>query len=97
MTEQGEYLAECFLPGVSEGAVAALDARVKAVASEVRYLGSVLVPGDEVVLCFFEGPRPRPSALSPSRRRCPSPASSPPCGRAPAGGRPETGGRAGLY
>ncbi|HXF97699.1 MAG TPA: nickel-binding protein [Gaiellaceae bacterium] len=57
MTEQGEYLAECFLPGVSEGALAALDARVRAVESgEVRYLGSLLVPEDEVVLCFFQGP-----------------------------------------
>jgi hypothetical protein len=51
-----EYLAECFWPGVTEAALADLDARVcAAVGAEVRYLGSVLVPGDEVVLCFFEG------------------------------------------
>ena len=52
-----EYLAECLWPGVTEADLAALDARARAAttASEVRYLGSRLVPSDEVVFCFFEG------------------------------------------
>jgi len=58
-----EYLAECFWPGVKESDLRALDERVTAsVASlaqdggEVRYLGSLLMREDEVVLCRFEGP-----------------------------------------
>ena len=53
-----EYLAECLWPGVTEADLAALDARARAAttAGEVRYLGSRLVPSDEVVFCFFEGP-----------------------------------------
>lgn len=57
-----EYLAECFWPGVDEAAVHALDARAGASAGEltragepVRYLGSILMREDEVVLCLFEG------------------------------------------
>jgi hypothetical protein len=53
-----EYLAECLWPGVTKADLADLDARVRAtvVGGEVRYLGSMLVPGDEVVFCFFEAP-----------------------------------------
>jgi hypothetical protein len=52
-----EYLAECLWPGVTMADLADLDARVRAtVGGEVRYLGSMLVPGDEVVFCFFEAP-----------------------------------------
>ena len=54
-----EYLAECLWPGVSEADLAAIDARARASAddaSDVRYLGSRLVPSDEVVFCLFEGP-----------------------------------------
>ncbi len=55
--EQTEYLAECLWPGVTETDLADLDARVRATAGEgVRYLGSMLMPGDEVVFCFFQGP-----------------------------------------
>jgi hypothetical protein len=53
------YLLECFWPGVSEEAIAAAARRARRAARElaacgraVRYLGSQLVPGDEVV--FFE-------------------------------------------
>lgn len=53
-----EYVAECFWPGVDETAVRALDARAGATAAElgdVRYLGSILMREDEVVLCLFDG------------------------------------------
>jgi hypothetical protein len=57
-----EYLAECFWPGVRESDLQALDERAIATAAElardgenVRYLGSLLMREDEVVLCRFEG------------------------------------------
>jgi hypothetical protein len=57
-----EYVAECFWPGVDEAAVRALDARAgESVAAlvrsghSVRYLGSILMHEDEVVLCLFVG------------------------------------------
>jgi len=57
-----EYVAECFWPGVDEAAVRALDARAGGSADElartgesVRYLGSILMREDEVVLCLFDG------------------------------------------
>jgi hypothetical protein len=57
-----EYLAECFWPGVREADLSALDDRATASTAElsaggeiVRYLGSLLMPQDEVVLCRFEG------------------------------------------
>jgi hypothetical protein len=56
------FIAECFWPGVTAAEVAALDQRAAASASEltqagepVRYLGSILMREDEVVLCQFEG------------------------------------------
>jgi hypothetical protein len=59
----GEFVAECFLPGVDEEAARALDARAATCAAEltrggepVRYLGSLLMRADEVLLCLFEGP-----------------------------------------
>jgi hypothetical protein len=58
----GEYVVECFWPGVDAAAVRALDARAAVSADEltragtpVRYLGSLLMRADEVVLCLFEG------------------------------------------
>ena len=55
-----EYLAECLWPGVTEADLADLDSRARASAEagtgDVRYVGSTLVPSDEVVFCFFEGP-----------------------------------------
>jgi hypothetical protein len=57
-----EYLAECFWPGVREADLSALDERAVASAAaisgdgrSVRYLGSLLMREDEVVLCRFEG------------------------------------------
>ncbi|MFI5284232.1 MAG: hypothetical protein ACHQ0J_14035 [Candidatus Dormibacterales bacterium] len=56
------FVAECFWTGVTDGDVSALDRRVETCVDEmngdgetVRYLGSMLIPEDEVVLCFFEG------------------------------------------
>jgi hypothetical protein len=55
------YMAECFWPGVSERQVADAGARaravVRAIAAEgvlARYLGSILVPSDEIAFCLFE-------------------------------------------
>ena len=57
-----EYLAECFWPGVRESDLHDMDERAIAIATElsvggdaVRYLGSLLMREDEVVLCRFEG------------------------------------------
>jgi hypothetical protein len=58
-----EYLAECLWPGVTETELAELDARVRSRtvgerdrSDDVRYLGSTLMPGDEVVFFVFTGP-----------------------------------------
>ncbi len=62
MDDGGPYVAECFWPGVSERDLSALDERTQARVAElrqsgknVRYLGSLLLRADEVVLCRFEG------------------------------------------
>jgi hypothetical protein len=50
------FIAECFWPDVSEADLDALDLRIaKELAPEVRYLGSILLREDEVVLCQFDG------------------------------------------
>ena len=56
----GEYVVECFWPGVSIADVDELDRRARSVAlrmtrrgTPVDYLGSILVPADEVVLFEF--------------------------------------------
>ena len=50
------FVAECYWPDVREEDVRALDQRIAAsLAGDVRYLGSVLIREDEVVLCHFEG------------------------------------------
>lgn len=53
----GGFVAECYWPDVSEHAVRAVEERITACAAEldVRYLGSILLREDEVVLCQFEG------------------------------------------
>jgi hypothetical protein len=58
----GEFLAECFLPGIDDVAVRDLDERAGRSAAElaaagepVRYLGSILMREDEVVLCLYQG------------------------------------------
>lgn len=59
--ETGSFVAECFWPDVREQDVRVLDAGVvaciEALGPEpgVRYLGSILIREDEVVLCQFEG------------------------------------------
>jgi hypothetical protein len=48
------FLVECFWPGVTREQVEAANARARARAgASVRFLGSLLVPGDEVVLFQF--------------------------------------------
>lgn len=56
-TEPCGFIAECFWPDVSEADLEALDRRVAQAATgvDVRYLGSILLREDEVVLCQFEG------------------------------------------
>jgi hypothetical protein len=56
------YVAECFWTGITEQDLRELDARAQAHVEElagagetVRYLGSILMRADEVVLCRFEG------------------------------------------
>jgi hypothetical protein len=50
------FVAECYWPDVREEEVRTLDQRIAASLSEdVRYLGSVLIREDEVVLFHFEG------------------------------------------
>lgn len=54
-----EFAAECLWPGVTAEALHDLEERVldecSASGERARYLGSVLMPGDEVVLCLFKG------------------------------------------
>jgi hypothetical protein len=50
------FVAECYWPDVREEDVRTLDQRIVSLLSnDVRYLGSVLIREDEVVLCQFEG------------------------------------------
>jgi hypothetical protein len=50
------FVAECYWPDVHEEDVRTLDLRIAAsLSDDVRYLGSVLIREDEVVLCHFEG------------------------------------------
>jgi len=56
------FIAECFWVGVKPDDLSALDQRVESCVARmtedghsVRYLGSMLMAEDEVVLCFFEG------------------------------------------
>jgi hypothetical protein len=50
------FVAECYWPDVHEEEVRTLDRRIAAsLGDDVRYLGSVLIREDEVVLCHFEG------------------------------------------
>jgi hypothetical protein len=60
-TESGSYVAECFWAGVRDEDVRALDERInESLEDGVRYLGSILIREDEVVLCQFVG---RPDAI----------------------------------
>lgn len=58
-----EYLAECLWPGVTETELAVLDTQTREAADAaagtgegVRYLGTMLMPEDEVVFFLFSGP-----------------------------------------
>ena len=52
----GSYVAECYWPDVREEEVRALDQRIAgSLDNDVRFLGSVLIREDEVVLFHFEG------------------------------------------
>ncbi len=63
MAESGfsTFVAECFWPDVRESDLEALDRRLTEVVAmpgprrPVRYLGSILMRGDDVVLCEFQG------------------------------------------
>lgn len=49
-------VAECFWPDVREDDVRALEQRIETCLDDgVRYLGSLLIREDEVLLCQFEG------------------------------------------
>jgi hypothetical protein len=62
MSRSSTFVAECFWPDVTEADLETLDRRVAAATADLgqthpaRYLGSILVREDEVVLCQFEGP-----------------------------------------
>ena len=54
-------MAECFWPGVTAQKVADTGERVRQAAAAInpdgrfaRYIGSILVPTDEIALCLFE-------------------------------------------
>jgi hypothetical protein len=56
----GSFVVECFWPEVKEADLQLLDRRIRDALNtvdgpEVRYLGSILMCDDEVVLCQFEG------------------------------------------
>jgi hypothetical protein len=61
-TASSRYAAECFWPDVRERDLHELDGRILTAVAElgtgsgVRYLGSILIRDDEVLLCQFEGP-----------------------------------------
>jgi hypothetical protein len=56
------FVVECFWPGVDARSVDAVNVRAAAAARGlaadgqfVRFVGSILLPDDEVLLCEFEG------------------------------------------
>jgi hypothetical protein len=60
--DSSEFVVECFWPGVEEEDLSGLDDRaarsaaaVAAAGGTVHYLGSLLFPEDEVVLCMYAG------------------------------------------
>ena len=67
--QQGWQVAECLLPGLTVPAAEELAQRVAAELtsrprSGVRFLGCLLMPGDEVLLCVFSGPQTDIHAVS---------------------------------
>ena len=66
---QGWQIAECMLPGLTLLTAAELTARISAELTGqpppgVFFLGSLLMPGDEVLLCLFAGPEAEVRAVS---------------------------------
>lgn len=67
--QQDWQLAECLLPGLTLPVAEELTQRVAAAlahrpGSRVRFLGSLLMPDDEVLLCLFAGTHAEVRALS---------------------------------
>lgn len=68
--EAGWHVAECLLPGVTPAIAEALAERVRAElagspeGTVVSFLGSLLMPEDEVLLCLFAGPQADVRAVS---------------------------------
>ena len=63
------HVAECLLPGLSQATAETWDRRVRQEiaappGSQVSYLGSLLMPEDEVLLCLFAGPEAEVRAVS---------------------------------
>jgi hypothetical protein len=63
------HVAECLLPGLSRATAEALGRRVRRAltgppGSQVSFLGSLLMPQDEVLLCLFAGPEAEVRAVS---------------------------------
>jgi hypothetical protein len=66
---QGWQLAECLLPGLTLSLAEELTQRISAELagrphSGVCFLGSLLMPGDEVLLCLFSGAQEDVRAVS---------------------------------
>jgi hypothetical protein len=62
-------VAECLLPGLSRATAEALGRRVREELSSlpgrrVLFLGALLMPEDEVLLCLFDGPEAEVRAVS---------------------------------
>jgi hypothetical protein len=62
-------VAECLLPGLSRATAEALGRRVRQELAglpgrRVTFLGSLLMPEDEVLLCVFTGPEAEVRAVS---------------------------------
>lgn len=61
-SRRGWQVAECLLPGLTIAAAEELARRITAELEGsprpgVRFLGSLLMPGDEVLMCVFCGPQ----------------------------------------
>lgn len=68
LPDEGCHLAECLVPGMTTVVAASLGDQVKTElarsGSPVSFLGSLLIPEDEVLLCLFAGPLTEVRALS---------------------------------
>jgi hypothetical protein len=67
--QQGWQVAECLLPGLTLPGAEDLARRITAELAGhprpgVRFLGSLLMPGDEVLLCLFSGDEAEVRAVS---------------------------------